>query len=184
VIAAVVLAAVCLASLALGTRSVPPGTVVEAFTDPDPSNQEHSIVRELRWPRTLIGLMVGVALGLTGALLQGLTRNPLADPAILGISAGAALAAAAAVLVAGIGSVYGYIWFAFAGAAIGGSVVYAVGSLGREGATPLKLALAGAAVTALFTSVTTLILLLDLATLSTLRFWLVGSLAPWSPAGC
>jgi iron-siderophore transport system permease protein len=177
VLAVLALALVCAASLAVGSRSIPLGTVVEALTSSDGRDQEHFIVRELRGPRTLIGLMVGVALGLTGALLQGLTRNPLADPSILGISAGAALAAAAAVLLLGVGSVYGYIWFAFAGAAIGGAIVYAIGSLGRDGATPVKLALAGAALTAMLTSLTTLILLVDLATLNALRFWLVGSLA-------
>jgi iron complex transport system permease protein len=176
-VAVVVLALVCVASLAVGSRAIALATVLEALTGQGDTDQEHSIVRDLRLPRTAIGLMVGVALGLTGALLQGLTRNPIADPTILGISGGAALAAAAAVLLLGVGSVYGYVWFAFAGAAIGGAVVYAIGSLGRDGATPVKLALAGAALTAMFTSVTTLILLADLATLSTLRFWLVGSLA-------
>jgi iron complex transport system permease protein len=176
-LAVAVLGLVCVASLAVGSRPIAPATVVDAFTGFDPADQEHSIVRDLRSPRTAIGLMVGAALGLSGALLQGLTRNPLADPSILGISAGASLAAAAAVLLLGLSSVYGYIWFAFAGAAAGGSAVYAIGSLGRDGATPVKLALAGAALTALFTSLTTLILLVDVATLSTLRFWLVGSLA-------
>jgi iron complex transport system permease protein len=174
-VAALVL--VCAASLAVGSRSIPFGTVVDALTHASQANQDHAIVRDLRLPRTAVGLMAGVALGLTGALLQGLTRNPLADPAILGISAGAALAAAAAVLVLGVASVYGYVWFAFAGAAIGGTAVYAISSLGRDGATPVKLALTGAALTALFTSLTTLILLLDVETLNALRFWLVGSLA-------
>jgi iron complex transport system permease protein len=176
-LAIAVVALIGLASLAVGSRSIPLATVVDAFTSSDPGNQEHAIVRELRGPRTLIGLMVGTALGLTGALLQGLTRNPLADPGILGINAGASLAAAAAVLVVGTTSVYGYIWFAFAGAAIGGVVVYAIGSMGRDGASPVNLALAGAALTALLTSLTSLILLVDLATLNTIRFWLVGSLA-------
>jgi len=172
-----VLVLVCLASLAVGSATIPVNTVVEALTDWDPGDRDHLIVRDLRGPRTLIGLMVGIALGLSGALLQGLTRNPLADPGILGISAGAALAAAASVLFLGIGSVYGYIWFAFAGATIGGTLVYLIASQGREGASPIKLALAGAAVTAMMTSLTSLILLLDLATLNVLRFWLVGSLA-------
>jgi iron complex transport system permease protein len=176
-VALAALGLVCLLSLAVGSRSIAPATVVDAFTEFDPANQDHAIVRDLRSPRTSIGLLVGVALGLTGAVLQGLTRNPLADPSILGISSGASLSAAAAVLVLGVGSLYGYIWFAFAGAAVGGLVVYAIGSLGRDRATPVKLALAGAALTAVFTSLTTLILLVDAATLNALRFWLVGSLA-------
>jgi iron complex transport system permease protein len=181
-VAIAALALVCLASLAVGARSIPLATVLDALTGADAANGDHEIVRELRLPRTEVGLLAGLALGLTGALLQGLTRNPLADPAILGISAGAALAAATAVLVLGIASIYGYVWFAFVGAAIGGTVVYAIGSLGRDGATPVKLALAGAALTALFTSITTLILLLDVETLNALRFWLVGSLAGRSSA--
>jgi iron complex transport system permease protein len=170
------LAVVSLASLAVGSSSIPLGTVLEALTEWDPGDRDHLIVRDLRGPRTIIGLTVGIALGLSGALLQGLTRNPLADPGILGISAGSALAAAASVLFLGVGSVYGYIWFAFAGAALGGALVYAIGSRG-DGASPVKLALAGAAVTAIMTSLTSLILLVDLATLDVLRFWLVGSLA-------
>jgi iron complex transport system permease protein len=168
---------VCIASLAIGSRSIPLSSVVDALTSYDGTNRDELIVREIRGPRTLIGLMVGVALGLAGALIQGVTRNPLGDPGILGLSAGAALAAALAVLVLGIGSFVGSIWFAFAGAAIGGVVVYGVASLGREGPTPVKLALAGAAVTALLTSLTTMIVLLDLETLNALRFWVVGSLA-------
>jgi iron complex transport system permease protein len=167
----------CLLSLAVGARSISLGTVIDALASPVPAAEDHAIVRELRVPRTLLGLMVGVALGLTGALLQGLTRNPLADPAILGISAGAALAAACAVLLLGVAGVYGYVWFAFAGAAAAGAAVYAIGSLGRGGAGPVKLALAGAGLTALLTSLTSLVLLVDLATLNALRFWLVGSLA-------
>lgn len=176
-LAIVLLAIVCTASLAIGSRSIPVSAVVDALTSYDATNSDELIVREVRGPRTLIGLMVGVALGLAGALIQGVTRNPLGDPAILGLSAGAALAAALAVLVFGIGSFLGSIWFAFAGAAIGGALVYGVASLGREGPTPVKLALAGAAVTALLTSLTTMIVLIDLETLNALRFWVVGSLA-------
>ena len=177
VLAAAALAGVCALSLAVGSRAIPLGTVLDALTSPDPANQDHTIVRELRVPRTIIGLLVGVSLGLTGALLQGLTRNPLADPAILGIDAGASLAAAAAIMAFGLGSLFGYVWFAFAGAALAGASVYAIGALGQGGTSPVKLALAGAGLTALLSSLTSLILLVDLATLNALRFWLVGSLA-------
>jgi iron complex transport system permease protein len=118
-----------------------------------------------------------VALGLAGAVMQGVTRNPLAEPGILGVNAGAALAAAVAVTVLGIGGLLGYIWFAFAGAGIAAVLVFAIGSLGRGGATPVKLAITGAAVTALLVSLTTLLVLRDLETLDALRFWLVGSLS-------
>jgi iron complex transport system permease protein len=165
------------ASLAIGSRALPLATVWDALTGAPVSGQERAVVLELRGPRTVIGILAGAAFGLSGALLQGLTRNPLADPSILGISAGASLAAATAVLLLGVTSIYASIWFAFAGAAGGGLLVYAVGAIGREGASPLKLAIAGAAVTALCTSLLSLILTIDLRTLDVMRFWLVGSLS-------
>ena len=168
---------VCLLSVAVGSRSIPLSTALDAVTTYDAGNPDELIVHDVRVPRTLIGLMVGAALGLAGALMQGVTRNPLADPGLLGVTAGAATAIAFAVLVIGVGPLTGYIWFAFAGAALGVIVVYAIASFGRDGPTPIKLALAGAAVTALFTSITTLLVLRDLDTLNALRFWLVGSIA-------
>ncbi|MEA2178933.1 MAG: iron-siderophore transport system permease protein [Solirubrobacteraceae bacterium] len=165
------------ASLAIGSNMLPPATVVDALTGQPVSAQEHAIVMELRGPRTIIGVLAGMAFGLSGALLQGLTRNPLADPSILGISTGASFAAAVAVYAFGVTTIYASIWFAFAGAALGGGLAYAVGGVGRDGASPLKLALAGAAVTALFSSLISFILTVDLRTLDVMRFWLVGSLA-------
>jgi len=103
--------------------------------------------------------------------------RPLADPGILGVNAGASLFVVVAIYTFGIGSLLGYVWFAFAGAAITSVVVYSLGSLGREGATPVKLALAGAAITAFLGSITTAILLIDVATLDQFRFWAVGSLS-------
>jgi len=133
------------------------------------------VVLDLRVPRTLIGLVAGAALGLAGALMQGLTRNPLADPGLLGVNAGASLAVVAAISVFGVTSPAGYVWFAFAGAALAAVLVYLVAS-GRNGPTPLSLTLAGAAVTAVLTSLITLVLLRDLDTLGQYRFWSVGSL--------
>ncbi len=172
-----VLLLVVLASLAVGSRPVAPGTVVEAFTSYDAADPDQLVVREVRGPRTVIGVMVGVALGLAGALMQGLTRNPLADPGLLGVTAGAALGLAVAVLGLGVSSLEGSVWFAFAGAAAGVLAVYGVASLGRDGATPVKLAIAGAAVTALLSSLTSLLVLRDLESLNAMRFWLVGSIA-------
>jgi len=177
VLAFVGLLFVCLLSLAVGSRSIGLSTSVDALSSYDPTNPDHVIVHDVRVPRTLIGLMVGTALGLAGALMQGVTRNPLADPGLLGVTAGAGTAIAFAVLIIGVGPLAGYVWFAFAGAALGVVVVYGIASFGRDGPTPIKLALAGAAVTALFTSVTTLLVLRDLDTLNALRFWLVGSIA-------
>jgi iron complex transport system permease protein len=176
-LAVVLLVLVCWASVAVGAKPIPLGTVVDALFGYDATLADHLIVRDLRVPRTEVGLLVGVALGLSGAVMQGVSRNPLADPGILGISAGASFMVVLAIHALGIGSAYGYVWFAFAGAAAAALAVYAVGSLGREGATPIKLCLAGAAVTTLLGSFTTAILLLDVSTMDQFRFWAVGSLA-------
>ena len=172
-----VLAAIALLSLAVGARSIPIGTVLDSLFDYDPTNNDHLIVRSLRVPHTIVGVLVGAALGAGGTLMHGVTRNPLADPGILGVNAGAALFVVVAIYWFGVSSLLGYVWFAFAGAAIASAVVYTLGSLGREGATPVKLALAGAALTAMLGSITTAILLTDVDTLDQFRFWNVGSLA-------
>lgn len=172
-----VLGFVALCSVAVGAKPISLGTVVGAFTDYDASLDDHLIVRALRVPRTIVGLSVGAALGASGALMQGVTRNPLADPGLLGVNAGAALFVVIAIYAFGITSLVGYVWFAFAGAAVASVIVYVLGSRGQEGATPVKLALAGAALTTLLGSITTAILVVDLATLDRFRFWAVGSLA-------
>jgi len=143
----------------------------------DDGSNDHLIIRSLRVPRTLVGLGVGVALGLSGAVMQGVTRNPLAGPGILGVNAGASLAVVIAIYTFGIGNLSVYVWFAFVGAAVASVVVYGLGSLGRDGATPMKLVLAGAAVSALLGALTTAVLLLDVARLDQFRFWVAGSLA-------
>ena len=120
---------------------------------------------------------MGAALGVAGAVLQGVTRNPLADTGIMGINSGAAAFVVFAITVLGVRGVGTYVWFAFAGAVIATALVYAIASLGREGATPVKLALAGAAVTAGLASVTTGIVMTNVDALNELRFWQVGSLA-------
>jgi iron complex transport system permease protein len=176
-LAAAVLLVVVLASIAYGSRPIALATVWDGLWSYDATIDDHLIVRTLRVPRTMLGLLVGVGLGLAGAVMQGVTRNPLADPGILGIEAGASLAVVIGIYTLGLGSFTGYVWLAFAGAAVASLVVYLLGSLGRGGATPVKLALAGAALSALFGSLTTSILLLDVSTLDQFRFWVVGSLA-------
>ena len=171
------LAVLCFLSMAIGTRSTSLSTVWSAITAFDPANTDHLVIMELRLPRTILGLLVGTALGLAGAVMQGVTRNPLADPGILGVNAGAALFVVIAISVFGITSVIGYVWFAFAGAAVATVVVYAIAAMGREGATPIKLAIAGAAVSAALGAVTTSFLLMDEATFDQFRFWQVGTLA-------
>jgi iron complex transport system permease protein len=171
------LAIVLVLSLALGARGIEFAQVWPALFSPEAGNNDHLVIRELRLPRTIVGLLAGLALGVAGAVMQGVTRNPLADPGLLGVNAGASLAVVFAISVLSITNPTGYILFAFAGAAAAASVVYAIGSLGREGATPVKLLLAGTAVTAGITSVISLILISDTDTLNTFRFWSVGSLA-------
>jgi iron complex transport system permease protein len=171
------LAVVVFLGFALGARSIPLGAVIDALTSPVAGDADHTVVRELRVPRTLIGVAAGAALGLAGALIQGATRNPIADPGLLGLNAGASLAVVAAISYLGVASPAGYVWFAFAGTAVAAVVVYGIGALGRDGAAPARLALVGAAFAAAATSLTTVVLLGDLDTLDRYRFWVVGSLA-------
>jgi ABC-type Fe3+-siderophore transport system permease subunit len=165
------------ASLAIGTRSIGLGEVWRALLDPSLGTEEAAIVRGLRAPRTAIGLLAGLALGTAGALMQGHTRNPLGDPGLLGVTAGASLAVVLAISVLGVGTPAGYVWFAFAGALAGTVLVFAIGSVGRGGGTPVTLALAGAALSALLFAVVRTILVSDQQTLDSFRFWVVGSLA-------
>jgi iron complex transport system permease protein len=175
--AAVVALLGCMAaSLAIGSLSLPLREVVEAFTAHDGSDA-HVIVTELRVPRTILGFLVGGALGACGVLMQGVTRNPLADPSILGINAGAALAVVCAISLLGVDSVGGYVGFAIAGAAITAVLIYLLGASGRGGVTPITLAIAGAVLAALLVSITSAILVFDAQTLDQFRFWLVGSIA-------
>jgi iron complex transport system permease protein len=163
------------ASLFLGSRSIDLSAVVDAVLGRSGDAVDGMVVLDLRVPRTVLGLVAGSALGLAGTLMQGLTRNPLADPGLLGVNSGASLAVVLAISVLGVGSPAGYVWFAFGGAALAAVLVYLVAS-GRTGPSPLSLTLAGAATTAVLTSFITLILLRDLDTLSQYRFWSVGSL--------
>ncbi|MFW3172107.1 FecCD family ABC transporter permease [Geodermatophilus sp. CPCC 206100] len=164
-------------SIAVGTRSIGPGTVWQALTDRGLGTEEAVIVRELRLPRTALGLLVGLALGVAGALTQGHTRNPLGDPGLLGVTAGASLGVVLAIWLFGIGTPAGYVWFAFAGALVGTVLVFALGSVGRGGATPVTLALAGAALSALLYALVRAILVTDTDSLDSFRFWVVGALA-------
>jgi hypothetical protein len=173
----------CVASIAVGTRSMGLGEVWRALLDSDLRSEEAVIVRQLRVPRTALGLMVGLALGIAGALMQGHTRNPLGDPGLLGITAGASLAVVLSIALLDITSPSGYVWFAFLGALAGTMLVYAIGAAGRGGATPVTLALAGAALSALLYGLVRAVVVSDQQTLDAFRFWVVGALAggPTSP---
>ncbi|MEU5347812.1 MULTISPECIES: iron ABC transporter permease [unclassified Streptomyces] len=163
-------------SLAVGTRQVPLSAVLDALLHGGGS-RDALAVRSLRLPRTAVGLTAGAALGVAGAALQAVTRNPLADPGILGLSQGAAAGVVFAItggLANGFG---GYVWFAFVGAVVAACLVYAVASRGRGGASPVKLALAGTALSAMVGGATTVVLTSSSATLDQFRFWQVGALS-------
>jgi len=169
-----------LLSILLGAADIDSGTVWQALFQFDGST-DHLIIRTVRLPRAILAVVVGAALAVAGAITQGLTRNPLAAPDILGINVGAALAMVLAVLIGGSGS--SYVGFAFGGAAIAAILVYWLGSMGRSGLTPFKLVIAGAALSYLLGSLTTGILILSQRTLDDIRFWLAGSLAGQDLAG-
>ena len=137
-----VLVLVALASLAVGAKAIPPVTVWHELLHFDGS-ADGVVIRSLRVPRTLLGLAVGAALGPAGALMQALTRNPLADPGILGVNAGAAAASVAAIGLLGVTEPAGYLWFALGGAGIAALLVFSLGRL-----SPTQLVLSGAAVSA------------------------------------
>ena len=175
-VAFLVLLVACALSIAIGTKAIPLSHVLDALDGRSGHTEDLRIIQDLRIPRTLIGLAAGIALGLAGALMQALTRNPLADPGILGINAGAATAVVLAIRVLGVASLTGYIWFAFAGAAGAFTIVYLLGTRGRSGASPERLALAGAAIGAALLAVTNAVALLDVTTFDRYRLWVVGSL--------
>jgi iron complex transport system permease protein len=166
---------VCLlASVRFGAARIGTWDVISAFTDYGGS-EDDLIIRTLRVPRALVAALVGAALAVAGAIIQGLTRNPLADPWILGIEAGAAFAVVCSVFLLGASSLTTYALFAFLGGAIAAVVVYSLGTLG--GMSPMKLVVAGAALATLLSSLKTAVLILNQQTLEEIRFWLAGSVA-------
>ncbi|MFI6344493.1 FecCD family ABC transporter permease [Streptomyces sp. NPDC050560] len=175
------LAVAALLSLAVGSGHASLSDVVAGLVHPDRGDPAQLIVREVRVPRTVAGLLAGAALGLAGTVMQGVARNPLADPGLLGVNAGASVFVVFAISVLAVTSPQQYIWFGFLGACLAATLVYGVGSLGREGATPVKLALSGAAVAAALGSLTSAMLLTDSRTFDQFRFWQVGSLGGREP---
>ncbi|MGW3648383.1 FecCD family ABC transporter permease [Streptomyces sp. NPDC000878] len=168
-----ILVLVALASIAIGAKELSLEQVWHGlFQD---SGTYGDVVVGERVSRTLLGLLAGAALGLSGAVLQALTRNPLADPGLLGINAGASAAVVTAITFFGVTSLGGYVWFAFLGAAAVGALVWFLG--GGRGATPVRLALAGTAISAALYGYLQAVMITDDAALSRMRFWTVGSLA-------
>ncbi|MFE9497772.1 FecCD family ABC transporter permease [Streptomyces collinus] len=167
-----VLALVALASIAIGAKGLSPDQVWHGlFHD---TGTYGDVVVDERLARTVLGLLAGAALGLSGAVLQALTRNPLADPGLLGINAGASAAVVTAITWFGVTSLSGYVWFAFGGAVAVGALVWFLG--GGRGATPVRLALAGTAISAALYGYLQAVMITDDAALGRMRFWTVGSL--------
>ncbi|SBT95676.1 iron complex transport system permease protein [Streptomyces sp. DI166] len=168
-----ILLLVALASIAIGAKDLSLAQVWHGlFQD---SGTYSDVVVDDRISRTALGLLAGAALGLAGAVLQALTRNPLADPGLLGINAGASAAVVTAISFLGVTSMSGYIWFAFFGAAAVGALVWFLG--GSRGATPVRLALAGTAISAALYGYLQAVMISDDAALGRMRFWTVGSLS-------
>ncbi|MES5820326.1 iron ABC transporter permease [Streptomyces sp. RG80] len=177
----VILVVAAALSLAVGARALSPAEVWHGlFAAPD-SDQRHTeirlIVQTVRVPRTVLAVVAGIALGVGGALIQGYTRNPIADTGLLGVNSGASFAVVSAITLFGLGNPFQYVWFGFLGAAAAGVVVFGLSSLGRGAGNPLTLALAGQGVAVFLAAMTTAIALTDQAALNALRFWNAGSVA-------
>ena len=168
---------VAVLSLRIGTRSISTANVWDAIFHFDAESYDQTVVRSLRLPRTIIALAVGGCLGVAGAVMQAVTRNPLADPSILGVSSGASFAIVAAVFYGGLVHAWQYVWFAFAGALIASVLVFVIGSVGKGGPIPVKLALVGVVVSQLLSAWTSAMLLFDKQTFEQVRFWFAGSVA-------
>ena len=167
-------------SISFGAKQIAFSKVIEVLLGKDSDSIEATIILQ-RVPRTVFGILAGGALGISGALMQSITRNPIADPSILGVNTGASLFVVAGIAFLNITAAYQYIWLAIIGAGITAFFVYSVASIGKDGATPLKLALSGAAVSIVLGSLVSTIMLPDNRVLQAFRFWQVGSIgsATW-----
>jgi iron complex transport system permease protein len=174
VVALLLLLTLLVLSLLVGSTRIPPAVVWDALFHPSDDIDQFAI-RDYRLPRTMVGLVVGAALGLSGALIQALTRNPLAEPGILGVNAGASFAVAIAVGVLGVGDIRGYMWFAFAGALVVTIMVMLLGST-RRGQSSVLMVLAGVSVGAVLTGATSALTLTDPDAFDQMRSWRVGSI--------
>ncbi|MFF3847700.1 FecCD family ABC transporter permease [Streptomyces sp. NPDC002328] len=168
-----VLLLVAMASIAIGAKELSLAQVWHGLFESTGTYAD--VVVDERQSRTALGLLAGAALGLSGTVLQALTRNPLADPGLLGINAGASAAVVTAITYFGVTSLSGYVWFAFLGAAAVGALVWFLG--GSRGATPVRLALAGTAISAALFGYVQAVMIMDKAALARMRFWTVGSLS-------
>ncbi len=176
-VALLLLALAAAVAVGLGAAEIDLGTVSRALVAYDSGQIEQVIIRTVRLPRVVAGLLVGAGLAAAGAIMQGVTGNPLASPGLLGINAGAAFAVVVGVYVLGAPPLPVYGLLAMIGATVAGVLVYALASLGRGGASPAKLTLAGVIFSLFVSALTTALLVLDQNTFDQIRFWTVGSLA-------
>jgi iron complex transport system permease protein len=180
--AGVAILLICMASSILfGAVNYNWGVAWAAAFHYDDNVNEQIIIRTTRMPRAFIAAAIGASLAIAGALMQTLTRNPLSSPSVLGVNASATIFVVVAAVALKVSSMQALMWLAFLGAAAGALIVYVLGSIGRDGLTPLKIILAGAAMSALFSSITQGILVLNKQGLSSVLFWLTGTIAGRSP---
>lgn len=173
----VALLLVMLLSLMAGASWIPLTDVIAAFIQPDALDINHILVSSTRLSRTLIAVVVGASLAVAGVLMQALTRNPLASPGLFGINAGAAFFVILFSSVFTLVSLQAWLWCAFLGAALAGCLVWLIGNMGQGNMNPLRIVLAGAAMTALFSAFSQALLVINQEGLDTVLFWLAGSLA-------
>lgn len=166
-----------LLSIKMGLTQIEFGTVFNSFFNYQSDVTNHIIIRSSRLPRAIIASLVGSSLAIAGALMQAITRNPLASPSIMGINAGALFAVTIAITIFSVSSLVNLMWIAFLGAGLAAFLVYILSSIGREGLTSMKIILAGAAITALFVSITQGILVLNETGLQEVLFWIAGSVS-------
>lgn len=171
------LAALMLASLMIGARTVPPSQVWAALTAFDPTNDLHLVLRELRLPRSLLALLAGAAFGIAGGVMQAVTRNPLAEPGLLGVNAGAAVAVVLGAVVLGLTTMAQYVWFGFLGAGLAGATVFLLGRAHQSGTDPVRLVLAGVGLSVVLGALASLMILNGgLEVLDIFRNWGAGAL--------
>lgn len=177
VVLTIILLATGMLSLRVGSLGIATADAWNALFHYNSDNYAELVVRTLRLPRTLYAIVLGAGLGISGTIAQAITRNPLADPSILGVSSGATLAVVIAVYFFRLTAPYEYVWFAFAGALLAALLVFVLSSAGRGGTSPAKVALAGIVISAMLAAWTSALLLLDRETMDVVRFWMAGSVA-------
>lgn len=176
VLAAVAVAATLVASIGLGSRDISPLEIVRILLNPGGEAYNSHVMWTERIPRSLLGLLVGAALGASGLIMQALTMNPLAEPGILGVQQGASMFVVLGILYLGVTGLQGYFWMALIGSAVTSALVYLIGTRTNAGSSTIGLVLAGVALAAVMSSLITLMVVRDQAVFAHLRFWSVGQL--------